>query len=78
VCAVVKQRLQMLNSPYRGVWECARHVYRTEGLRAFYRSYATQVAMNVPFQVSAAAPRRPCHVSPHKGRNNFVRSSFNL
>ncbi|XP_028164203.1 mitoferrin-1-like, partial [Ostrinia furnacalis] len=47
---VVKQRLQMLNSPYRGVWECARHVYRAEGLRAFYRSYATQVAMNVPFQ----------------------------
>ncbi|CAH2230536.1 jg8864 [Pararge aegeria aegeria] len=47
---VVKQRLQMLNSPYRGVWECARHVYRAEGLRAFYRSYGTQVAMNVPFQ----------------------------
>ncbi|CAG9569627.1 unnamed protein product [Danaus chrysippus] len=47
---VVKQRLQMLNSPYRGVWECARGVYRAEGLRAFYRSYGTQVAMNVPFQ----------------------------
>lgn len=47
---VVKQRLQMLNSPYRGVWECARHVYRKEGARAFYRSYGTQVAMNVPFQ----------------------------
>ncbi|XP_028040575.1 mitoferrin-like isoform X2 [Bombyx mandarina] len=47
---VVKQRLQMLNSPYRGVWECARHVYRAEGLRAFYRSYGTQIAMNVPFQ----------------------------
>lgn len=47
---MVKQRLQMLNSPYRGVWECARHVYRAEGLRAFYRSYGTQVAMNVPFQ----------------------------
>ncbi|KAM3955093.1 mitoferrin-1 [Aphomia sociella] len=46
---VVKQRLQMLNSPYRGVWECARHVYRAEGLRAFYRSYGTQVAMNVPY-----------------------------
>lgn len=47
---VVKQRLQMLNSPYRGVWECARHVLRSEGARAFYRSYGTQVAMNVPFQ----------------------------
>lgn len=40
----------MLHSPYRGVWECARGVYRAEGLRAFYRSYGTQVAMNVPFQ----------------------------
>lgn len=40
----------MLNSPYRGVWECAKHVYRAEGARAFYRSYGTQVAMNVPFQ----------------------------
>ncbi|OWR52078.1 mitoferrin-1 like protein [Danaus plexippus plexippus] len=47
---MVKQRLQMLNSPYRGVWECARGVYRAEGFRAFYRSYGTQVAMNVPFQ----------------------------
>ncbi|KPJ12118.1 Mitoferrin-1 [Papilio machaon] len=47
---VVKQRLQMLHSPYRGVWECARRIYRAEGLRAFYRSYGTQVAMNVPFQ----------------------------
>ncbi|KPJ02982.1 Mitoferrin-1 [Papilio xuthus] len=48
--SVVKQRLQMLHSPYRGVWECARRIYRAEGLRAFYRSYGTQVAMNVPFQ----------------------------
>lgn len=47
---VIKQRLQMLNSPYRGVWDCARHVYRAEGFRAFYRSYLTQLAMNVPFQ----------------------------
>ncbi|XP_052752884.1 mitoferrin-like isoform X2 [Galleria mellonella] len=54
---VVKQRLQMLNSPYRGVWECARHVYRAEGLRAFYRSYGTQVAMNVPY-TAALNPAR--------------------
>lgn len=47
--AVVKQRLQMQHSSYRGVWECARGVYRAEGLRAFYRSYGTQVAMSVPF-----------------------------
>ncbi|XP_060806935.1 mitoferrin-1 isoform X3 [Amyelois transitella] len=46
---VVKQRMQMLDSQYRSVWECARGVYRAEGIRAFYRSYGTQVAMNVPY-----------------------------
>lgn len=47
---VVKQRLQMYNSAYRNVFECVTKVYRTEGIRAFYRSYLTQVTMNVPFQ----------------------------
>ncbi|XP_015513560.1 mitoferrin-1 isoform X1 [Neodiprion pinetum] len=47
---VVKQRLQMYNSPHRNVIECLRHVYKTEGIGAFYRSYTTQLAMNVPFQ----------------------------
>ncbi|XP_015585425.1 mitoferrin-2 isoform X2 [Cephus cinctus] len=47
---VVKQRLQMYNSPYKTVTSCMRHVYKTEGLYAFYRSYTTQLAMNVPFQ----------------------------
>lgn len=48
---VVKQRLQMYNSPYRGALHCARVVLRNEGLLAFYRSYTTQLSMNVPFQV---------------------------
>ncbi|KAI6239488.1 hypothetical protein M3Y99_00566600 [Aphelenchoides fujianensis] len=47
---VVKQRMQMKFSPYGGSLECARCVYRTEGLTAFYRSYTTQLMMNVPFQ----------------------------
>lgn len=47
---VVKQRLQMYNSPFRSMTECAIKVYRSEGLSAFYRSYGTQLAMNVPFQ----------------------------
>lgn len=46
---VVKQRLQMYNSPYRSILHCASHVYRTEGLRAFYRSYGTQLVMNIPY-----------------------------
>jgi len=47
---VVKQRMQVYNSPYRNVWDCVARVYKTEGIRAFYRSYTTQMAMNVPFQ----------------------------
>jgi len=47
---VVKQRMQMYKSPYASVWACIRTVYATEGLRAFYRSYVTQLTMNVPFQ----------------------------
>ena len=41
----------MYNSPYKGAAHCIRTVYNTEGLRAFYRSYTTQLSMNVPFQV---------------------------
>ncbi|XP_076249797.1 mitoferrin-1 [Calliopsis andreniformis] len=48
---VVKQRLQMYNSPYRNVLTCIKNVYREEGAYAFYRSYTTQLTMNVPFQV---------------------------
>ncbi|XP_026133743.1 mitoferrin-2-like [Carassius auratus] len=47
---VVKQRMQMYNSPYRGVLDCIRCVWRQEGALAFYRSYTTQLTMNIPFQ----------------------------
>ncbi|XP_075994543.1 mitoferrin-2-like [Genypterus blacodes] len=47
---VVKQRMQMYNSPYRGVLECIGSLLRREGPAAFYRSYTTQLTMNVPFQ----------------------------
>ncbi|OAD59991.1 Mitoferrin-1, partial [Eufriesea mexicana] len=48
---VVKQRLQMYNSPYRNVATCIRNIYKNEGVYAFYRSYTTQLTMNVPFQM---------------------------
>ncbi|NWI19823.1 MFRN1 protein, partial [Crypturellus soui] len=48
--AVVKQRMQMFNSPHKSVLACVRTVQKTEGLGAFYRSYTTQLTMNVPFQ----------------------------
>ncbi|KAG9341068.1 hypothetical protein AGOR_G00114630 [Albula goreensis] len=47
---VVKQRMQMYNSPYRSVLDCIGAVWRKEGTGAFYRSYTTQLTMNVPFQ----------------------------
>ncbi|XP_030622447.1 mitoferrin-1 [Chanos chanos] len=47
---VVKQRMQMYKSPYRGLWDCVVTVTRTEGVAAFYRSYSTQLTMNIPFQ----------------------------
>lgn len=47
---VIKQRLQMYNSQYRSVIHCMSTVYQREGLRAFYRSYCTQLVMNLPYQ----------------------------
>ncbi|NXD75547.1 MFRN2 protein, partial [Halcyon senegalensis] len=47
---VVKQRMQMYNSPYQRVTDCVRAVWRNEGAGAFYRSYTTQLTMNIPFQ----------------------------
>ncbi|XP_062913033.1 mitoferrin-1-like [Mobula hypostoma] len=46
----IKQRMQMFQSPYKSVWDCIRIVRQVEGSRAFYRSYTTQLTMNVPFQ----------------------------
>lgn len=46
----MKQRLQMYNSQHRSALSCVRTVWRTEGLGAFYRSYTTQLTMNIPFQ----------------------------
>lgn len=46
---VVKQRLQLKSSPYKGVWDCVKRVVREEGVGAFYASYRTTVVMNAPF-----------------------------
>lgn len=46
---VVKQRLQLRDSPYRGVADCVRRILKEEGVRAFYRSYPTTLVMNIPF-----------------------------
>ena len=50
--AVVKQRMQMCCSPHTKALECTRHVFATEGFRAFYRSYWTALSMNIPYQMT--------------------------
>lgn len=74
-CSVVKQRMQMYNSPYRGLLDCVRTITRTEGAQAFYRSYSTQLTMNIPFQAvhfityelmqEQLNPQRHYHPSSH-------------
>jgi hypothetical protein len=46
---VIKQRMQVHESQFRSLLACARTVYRTEGLGAFYVSYPTTLTMTVPF-----------------------------
>ncbi|CCK69377.1 Fe(2+) transporter KNAG_0C02660 [Huiozyma naganishii CBS 8797] len=43
----LKQRVQL--SPNSKVWAVAGEMYRTEGISAFYYSYPTTIAMNIPF-----------------------------
>jgi solute carrier family 25 iron transporter 28/37 len=47
---VVKQRMQVFNSPYKSALICFKDVLRKEGFRAFYRSYLTSLSMNIPTQ----------------------------
>ncbi|KAE9400378.1 mitochondrial carrier [Gymnopus androsaceus JB14] len=46
---VIKQRMQVHKSEFRSVFTCARTVYQTEGLGAFYVSYPTTLAISIPF-----------------------------
>jgi solute carrier family 25 (mitochondrial iron transporter), member 28/37 len=48
---VIKQRMQIKGSGkiYRSMFDCAKYVYRNEGLAAFYVSYPTTLSMTVPF-----------------------------
>ncbi|KAG8435464.1 hypothetical protein GDO86_013411 [Hymenochirus boettgeri] len=68
---VIKQRMQMFNSPYRKVTDCMRVVWRTEGAGAFYRSYTTQLTMNIPFQAIHFMTYEFLqeHLNPHRQYN---------
>lgn len=60
---VVKQRLQLANSPYNGMVDCIVKTYRSEGFRAFFRSYKLTVRCTVshlPLRVHAGAAVQSC------------------
>ncbi|OXB67374.1 hypothetical protein ASZ78_010932 [Callipepla squamata] len=71
VANVVKQRMQMYNSPYQHVTDCVRTVWRNEGAGAFYRSYTTQLTMNIPFQAIHFMTYEFLqeHLNPHRQYN---------
>ncbi|KAI8476027.1 MAG: mitochondrial carrier domain-containing protein [Monoraphidium minutum] len=46
---VIKQRLQVAHSPYKGTMDCVRQVLRQEGVGALFRSYRTTIVMNIPY-----------------------------
>ncbi|KAK8182991.1 hypothetical protein BKA81DRAFT_325879 [Phyllosticta paracitricarpa] len=46
---VIKQRMQLHGSSYKSLSDCAKSVFRREGIGAFYVSYPTTLCMTVPF-----------------------------
>ncbi|KAK3009236.1 hypothetical protein RJ639_015108 [Escallonia herrerae] len=74
---VVKQRLQLSSSPYKGVADCLKTVLKEEGIEAFYASYKTTVLMNAPFTAVhfatyEAAKRALIEVSPDSASEERV------
>lgn len=72
---MVKQRLQLKSSPYKGVGDCVKRVLLEEGIGAFYASYRTTVVMNAPFTAVhfatyEAAKRGLMEVSPESARDD--------
>lgn len=62
---VIKQRLQVAHSPYKGILDCATTVMRQEGWRAFFKSYPTTIVMNIPFTA--------IHFSVYESAKRFLR-----
>ncbi|GIY81612.1 mitoferrin-1 [Caerostris extrusa] len=46
---VIKQRMQVYNSPYKSSLHCLKTVVRTEGIAALYRSLPTQMVIDAPY-----------------------------
>jgi len=63
---VIKQRMQVYRSPYASCFDCATSVLKHEGFKAFYRSFPTQIFMNVPFGI--------CHFTCYEFMQNQLNS----
>lgn len=68
---VIKQRMQVHGSSYPSSIACAKSVLVKEGLRAFYVSYPTTLAMTVPFQAVQFTTYEALsnYLNPDKGYN---------
>lgn len=49
---VVKQRMQLYDSKFKNIYDCAKSVYKTEGMKAFFRSYPTTLIINIPYTIT--------------------------
>jgi len=61
---VIKQRMQVYRSPYASCLDCAKSIFVNEGFKAFYRSFPTQIFMNVPFGI--------CHFTCYEFMQNQI------
>ena len=70
----VKQRLQTYQSPYRNVFHAIYGMYCKEGINAFYRSFTTQLSMNIPTQSTNFVVYETAHLilNPDKRYNPRV------
>jgi hypothetical protein len=78
---VIKQRLQLANSPYTGVIDCVVKTYQSEGLKAFFRSYKLTVRTKAAhFRLPIPASSIACFesVSPARLNGMCVQHAYTL
>ncbi|KAI3388477.1 hypothetical protein SNEBB_002620 [Seison nebaliae] len=61
---VVKQRIQMTNKNDFNIFQLFKKILRDEGFSTFYRSYSTQLTMNIPFHMT--------HVMVYEASENYL------
>lgn len=66
----VKSRLQQEKTPYKNFLDCVSRTYRSEGIRAFFRSYGTTVIMNMPFTA--------INFASYESAKQVLRSNFSV